>query len=65
METRSKRPGAFLTDDEKARVAAAIEMYQQLHRYDDAIAAYQRDQGMPANGALDPVTQSRLSVFTR
>lgn len=30
-----------------------------------AVAAYQRDQGMPANGALDPVTQSRLSVFTR
>ncbi len=30
-----------------------------------AVAAYQRDQGMPANGALDPTTQSRLSVFTR
>ena len=30
-----------------------------------AVAAYQRDQGAPATGALDPTTVSRLSVFTR
>ena len=30
-----------------------------------AIAAYQRHQGMAATGSLDPVTLSRLQVFTR
>jgi len=30
-----------------------------------AVAAYQRDQGAPATGVLDPTTVSRLSVFTR
>lgn len=30
-----------------------------------AIAAYQRDQGMPATGQLDSTTVSKLSVFTR
>lgn len=30
-----------------------------------AVSAYQRDQGLAATGALDPVTASRLSVFTR
>jgi localization factor PodJL len=30
-----------------------------------AIAAYQRDQGLAATGALDAATVSRLSVFTR
>ncbi|RAK56800.1 SEL1-like repeat protein [Phenylobacterium deserti] len=30
-----------------------------------AVAAYQRDQGLAATGALDPSTVSRLSVFTR
>ena len=30
-----------------------------------AVAAYQRDQGMAATGALDTTTVSKLSVFTR
>jgi localization factor PodJL len=30
-----------------------------------ALSAFQRDQGLAATGALDPVTASRLSVFTR
>ncbi|MEW6020231.1 MAG: SEL1-like repeat protein, partial [Pseudomonadota bacterium] len=30
-----------------------------------AVAAYQRDQGMAATGALDQTTVSKLSVFTR
>ena len=30
-----------------------------------AVAAYQRDQGGPATGILDPSTVQRLSVFTR
>lgn len=30
-----------------------------------AVAAYQRDQGLEATGALDDTTVSRLSVFTR
>jgi localization factor PodJL len=30
-----------------------------------AVAAYQRDQGLAATGALDPATLSRLAVFTR
>lgn len=30
-----------------------------------AVAAYQRDQGLPATGALDSTTVSRLAVFTR
>lgn len=30
-----------------------------------AVSAYQRDQGLAATGALDPVTVSRLSVFSR
>jgi localization factor PodJL len=30
-----------------------------------AIAAYQREQGLPATGALDQVTVTRLQVFTR
>lgn len=30
-----------------------------------AVAAYQRDQGLPATGALDQTTVSKLSVFTR
>ena len=30
-----------------------------------AIAAYQRDQGFVATGALDEVTIARLSAFTR
>ncbi|HEY8574431.1 peptidoglycan-binding protein [Phenylobacterium sp.] len=30
-----------------------------------AVQAYQRDQGLAATGALDPVTAARLSVFTR
>ncbi|WP_395670385.1 peptidoglycan-binding protein [Phenylobacterium sp.] len=30
-----------------------------------AVAAYQRDQGLAATGALDPNTTQRLSVFTR
>ena len=30
-----------------------------------AVAAYQRDQGLAATGALDPATVSRLAVFTR
>lgn len=30
-----------------------------------AVAAYQRDQGMAATGALDATTVSRLAVFTR
>jgi len=29
------------------------------------VAAYQRDQGMAATGALDTTTVSKLSVFTR
>ena len=30
-----------------------------------AVSAYQRDQGLPVTGAIDPTTASRLSVFTR
>ena len=30
-----------------------------------AVAAYQREQGLPPTGALDQVTMSRLVVFTR
>jgi hypothetical protein len=30
-----------------------------------AVAAYQRDQGLSATGALDSTTVSRLAVFTR
>jgi localization factor PodJL len=30
-----------------------------------AVTAYQRDQGLAATGALDPVTVSRLSIFNR
>jgi localization factor PodJL len=30
-----------------------------------AVQAYQRDQGLPASGAIDPATAARLSVFTR
>jgi localization factor PodJL len=30
-----------------------------------AVAAYQREQGLPATGALDQVTLARLAVFTR
>ncbi len=30
-----------------------------------AVAAYQRDQGLAATGALDQTTVSKLSVFTR
>lgn len=30
-----------------------------------AVAAYQRDQGIPASGQLDPPTVAKLSVFTR
>jgi localization factor PodJL len=30
-----------------------------------AVAAYQREQGLPPTGALDQVTMSRLAVFTR
>jgi hypothetical protein len=30
-----------------------------------AIAAYQREQGLPPTGGLDETTVSRLSVFTR
>jgi localization factor PodJL len=30
-----------------------------------AIAAYQRDQGLPSSGALDAETLSRLSVYAR
>jgi len=30
-----------------------------------AVTAYQRDQGLAATGTLDPVTVSRLSVFSR
>ncbi|HYD44562.1 MAG TPA: peptidoglycan-binding domain-containing protein, partial [Phenylobacterium sp.] len=30
-----------------------------------AVAAYQRDQGLAATGALDAATVSRLSVYTR
>ena len=30
-----------------------------------AVAAYQREQGLVANGGLDPTTVSRLQVFTR
>ncbi len=30
-----------------------------------AVAAYQRDQGLAATGALDPATMSRLAVFNR
>jgi localization factor PodJL len=30
-----------------------------------AIAAYQRDQGLPSSGALDGETLNRLSVYTR
>ena len=30
-----------------------------------AVTAYQHDQGLTANGELDPTTLSRLAVFTR
>ena len=30
-----------------------------------AVAAYQREQGLVANGSLDQTTVSRLQVFTR
>jgi localization factor PodJL len=30
-----------------------------------AIAAYQRDQGLPASGGVDAETLNRLSVYAR
>ena len=30
-----------------------------------AISAYQRDQGLPANGSVDAETYKRLSVYAR
>lgn len=70
---------SLAADGEKATVAMAqkalsrLNYYQMLGPADGvaspalrmAVAAYQRDQGLPATGELDSLTVSRLAVYAR
>ncbi|MDD3837990.1 MAG: peptidoglycan-binding protein, partial [Phenylobacterium sp.] len=70
---------SLAADGEKAAVAMAqkalsrLNYYQMLGPADGAaspalrmaVAAYQRDQGLPATGELDSLTVSRLAVYAR
>ena len=79
MTTRATAPANVAVGGDKAQVATAQRALSRLGYYQlqgpadgvpspalrMAIAAYQRDQELPATGELDSLTVSRLAVFTR
>jgi localization factor PodJL len=74
---RAAAPGATATASANTAVITAQRALSKLGYYQGptngeaspalrlAVAAYQRDQGLAATGALDNTTVSRLTVFTR